>query len=183
MTTFVIILVLVVIGVAAVVSVPMMIRSTRRHEIPESGGRRPIMGSPAQVWIARGERVQRELEAALAEHGVWEAVTSDSAAVVAELRLTGGQVAEVDHAIATIQDPGRDATLRQTRDTLVARMESAVAGLEQARAEVAELIATAALSPADPEPAAQLTSRLAGLRAGLVEVRKLSDPESGSGAG
>jgi hypothetical protein len=182
-STLVIILVLLAVAVAAVAAVPLMIRSTRRQQV-DGGPRRPVLGSPAQVWVERGERVLRELDASLAEYGVWQPVSGDAAQVVAELRLTGGQVAELDHAIAgTDPELAAAGRLREAREALLARMASAVAGLEQARAEVAELIATAALSPADPEPTAQLTSRLDGLRAGLVEVRRLSDPDAGSGTG
>jgi hypothetical protein len=60
-------------------------------------------------------------------------------------------------------------------------MESVVAGLERARAEVVELIATASLAGADPDPVRELNSRLEGLRAGLVEIRGLNNPEIGSG--
>lgn len=178
MTTLVIIL-LVVVAVAAVVSVPLMIRSTRRQQV-EAGPRRAVPGSPARVWVERGERVLREIDAALAEHGTWQVVSADAAQVIAELRLTGGQVAELDHALALVSDPDAGAArrLRASREVLLERMAAAVAGLEQARAELVELIADAATSAviADPEPAAQLTSRLDGLREGLIEVRRLSDP-------
>jgi len=73
---------------------------------------------------------------------------------------------------------------RTARDALLAKMEAAVTGLEQARDELTELIAGAA-APAitDADPAAQLTSRLEGLREGLVEVRRLSYPEIKPGSG
>lgn len=182
MTTLVIILVLVVIAVAAVATIPYMIHSARRRATV-SGPRQPGMGSPAQVWVARGERVLRELEAALADHEAWRAVADDAAQVVAELRVTGSQVAEVDHALSQIADPELAAAvrLRDTRTALLSRMESAVTGLETARAQALELIATAATLGPDPDPVRELNSRLAGLRAGLVEVRGLSDPEAGSG--
>jgi len=94
----VLIVVLVVIGIAAVVTVPLMIRSTRRQLAPEAapGMRKPIMGSPAQVWVSRGERVLRELAATLGEHAALHGVSADAAGVVAELRLTAGQVAELE---------------------------------------------------------------------------------------
>jgi CHASE3 domain sensor protein len=181
-TTFVIILVLLVIAVGAVATVPLMIRSTRR-QATGSGPLRPIVGSPAQVWVSRGERVLRELGSALAEHDAWQGVTMDAEQVVAELRITAGRVAEVDHALAQIQDRVLAAAgrLREARGTLLSRMESAVAGLERARAEVVELIATASSVIVDPDPVRELNSRLEGLRAGLVEVRGLTNPETGSG--
>jgi hypothetical protein len=184
-TTLVIILVLLAIAAVAVAAVPLMIRSTRSQAVNGRDPRKPVMGSPAQVWVSRGERVRRELDRALAEHGAWQAVGADADLVVTELRITAEQVAELDHAISQIQDPQLPAAgrLRQVREKLLVKMEAAVAGLEQARAELLELIATAATTPltADPDPAGELTSRLAGLRAGLIEVRGLADPESGSG--
>lgn len=182
MTTFVIILVLVVIAAVAVATVPLMIRSTRRQSV-RVGPRRPAMGSPAQVWVSRGERVLRELGSALAEHDAWQGVSTDAEQVVGELRATASQVAKVEHALSQLQDPGLAAAerLRETRDTLLSRMESAVGGLEQARAELVELIATASTVAADPDPVRELNSRVAGLRAGLIEVRGLADPEPGSG--
>lgn len=103
----VLVIVLVVIGVLALVAVPLMIRSTRRQHV-ESGravGRQPIMGSPAQVWTSRGERVLRELSATLVEQPAFAAVAADAEQVVMELRLTAGQVAELDHALARIPVP------------------------------------------------------------------------------
>ena len=152
------------------------------------------------MWLSRGERVLGKLDATLAEPGLWPAVSSDAGSVVAELRITAGQVAELDHALAQLpqQDPENTpgARLRESRERLLGRMAAAVGGLEQALAELVELIATmsagGSVGPqaapettqpvADPDPAGELTSRLAGLRAGLIEVRLLSDPEAGSGS-
>jgi truncated hemoglobin YjbI len=122
--TTVLVVVLVVIGIAAVVTVPLMIRSTRRQLAPSGssaaapGMRKPIMGSPAQVWVSRGERVLRELGATLGEHTALHGVSADAAGVVAELRLTASQVAELDHALARIPVP----SLEQERDDLAARL-------------------------------------------------------------
>jgi hypothetical protein len=212
------IVVLVVIGIAAVVSVPLMIRSTRRQVVEGAppGVRRPVMGSPAQVWVSRGERVLRELGATLGEHAVLHGISADAAGVVAELRLTASQVAELDHALARIPVPslederraletaledaeGRPAApdlarsheavsariaaaerQRDQRDALLARMQATVTELERARDELAELIGGAALIT-DDTATAQLTGRLDGLREGLVEVRRATNPEIGPG--
>jgi CHASE3 domain sensor protein len=178
--TFVIILVLLVVAVGAVAAMLLMIRSNRR-QLDDSP--RPAMGSPAQVWLSRAERVVRELGSALAGHEAWQGVTVDAEQVVEELRSTASQVAEVDHALSQIEDPRLEPStrLRASRDTLLTRMENAVAGLEQARAEVVELIATASSVIVDPDPTRELNSRLAGLRAGLIEVRGVVNPETGSG--
>jgi hypothetical protein len=196
-TTLVIILVLLVVAAVALAAVPLMIRSTRRQAVTGRGPSTPPMGSPAQVWVSRGERVRRELDRALADHAAWQAVGADADLVVIDLRATASQVAELDHALSQIEDPDLPAAgrLRATRENLLVRMSAAVAGLERARAELLELIATASTtvsttmsttvsaSPviSDPDPADELTSRLAGLRAGLSEVRGLADPEPGSG--
>jgi truncated hemoglobin YjbI len=216
----VLVVVLIVIGIVAVVTVPLMIRSTRRQVVEDQadGIRKPIMGSPAQVWVSRGERVLRELAATLGEHGELHGISTDAAGVVAELRITAGQVAELDHALARIPVPalederrslaaalaeaeGRPAAAdlartheavsarlaaarrqRDTRDALLAKMQATVTEFEQARDELAELIAgtTSSLNPSG-ESAAQLAGRLDALREGLVEVRQVSNPEIGPG--
>ena len=179
MTTLVIILVLVAVAVAAVATIPLMIRSTRRQA---SGARQPALGSPAQVWVSRAERVLRELDSALTEHDAWRGVTDDAEQVVAELKITASQVADLDHALGQV-DPAQVATerMRAERGNLLSRMEAAVSGLEKARAEVLELLVTDSSMITDPDPVRELNNRLAGLRAGLVEVRGRSDPEIGSG--
>ena len=195
MTPVVIIVLLLMLAAGAVAAVSLTIRSSRRTAglASAAGARRPALGSPAQVWLSRGERVLSELDATLAESGLWPAVSSDAGSVVAELRITAGQVAELDRALARLppvdagrQDPENTpaARLRESRERLLGRMAAAVAGLEQALAELVELVATMSVGGpvADPDPAGELTSRLAGLRAGLIEVRLLSDPEAGSGS-
>jgi len=219
--TTVLIVVLVVIGIAAVVTVPLMIRSTRRQQVPDAapGLRKPVMGSPAQVWVSRGERVLRELGTTLGEHAALHGISADAAGVVAELRLTAGQVAELDHAIARIPVPSleqerdqlaarlaqsaghpAEADLARTQEAvtariaaagrqrdqraaLLAKMQATVTELEQARDELAELIAgTAMVGDGSTDTAtAELTGRLDGLRQGLVEVRRAANPEIGPG--
>lgn len=124
--TTVIIIVLVLIGIGAVVSVPLMIKSTRRQvaDEPATLGRRPAMGSPAQVWVSRGERVLRELGTTLGEHGTLHGVSVDAVQVVAELRITASQVAELDHAIAQIPVP----SLEEERHALAASLAEAAGG-------------------------------------------------------
>ena len=114
------IVVLVVIGIAAVVTVPLMIRSTRRQVVDDQadGVRKPIMGSPAQVWVSRGERVLRELGTTLGEHGELHGISADAAGVVAELRITAGQVADLDHALARIPVPALEDEQRSLTTAL-----------------------------------------------------------------
>jgi truncated hemoglobin YjbI len=207
-----------VIGIAAVVSVPLMIRSTRRQVVEDAppGARQPALGSPAQVWVSRGERVLRELGTTLGEHAALHGVSADAASVVAELRLTASQVAELDHALARIPVPslederrslatalaeadGKPAEAdlarsheavsariaaadrqREQRDALLAKMQATVTELERARDELAELIGgTASALTSNDDATAQLTGRLDALREGLVEVRRVTNPEIG----
>jgi len=216
--TAVIIVVLVLIGIGAVVSVPLMIKSTRRQVAEEQStpGRRPALGSPAQVWVSRGERVLRELSGTLGPNGA----SVDATEVVAELRITASQVAELDHAIAQIPVPSLEeeqralavslaaslaesgpaaadlarshdavtarlasaARQREARDALLARMQATVTEFERARDELAELIAgTANPVVSSADSAGELAGRLDALRAGLVEVRRASNPETGRG--
>ncbi len=179
MTTFVIILVLVAVAVGAVAIIPLVIRSTRRQA---GGPRQPALGSPAQVWVSRAERVLRELDDALTDHDAWRGVTDDAEQVVAELKITASRIADLDHALGQV-DPAQAATgrMRAERGTLLSRMEATVGGLEKARAEVLELLVSASPMITDPDPVRELNTRLAGLRAGLVEVLGLTDPETGSG--
>jgi hypothetical protein len=212
------VIVLVVVGVLALATVPLMIRSARRRVRADTAavGRKPIMGSPAQVWVSRGERVLRELGATVGAQPGFTVLAADAEQVVLELRITAGQVAELDHTLSRIPvpdleeehrrlatsiaeagDPQAAADLarsreavaarlaaaarqRATRDALLAKMQATVMEFERARDELAELItgATSAL-PAGPDSAAALTSRLDGLREGLVEVRRLTNPEIG----
>lgn len=215
-----VIVVLVVLGVLAVVTVPLMIRSTRRQIVEDvpPGARRPALGSPAQVWVSRAERVLRELGDTLGEHADLHGISTDAAQVVAELRLTASQVAELDHALGRIPVPSLEeehrtlgaalaeaaaagrpdapelartheavtarlaaaARQHEARDALLARMQATVTELERARDELAELMARMSALPITDDPAAaQLTGRLEGLRAGLVEVRQLTNPEIG----
>lgn len=210
---------LVVIGLLALVTVPFMIISTRRQQaaLPQSvGGRQPLLGSAAQVWVSRGERVLRELTASLGEQPGFATLAADATQVVMELRVTAAQVAELDHTISRIPVPSLEderaalagaiaeadgapaqadlvrahqavsarlaaaARQRETRDALLAKMQATVMEFERARDELAELItgATSALST-NSDAAADLTGRLDGLREGLVEVRRATDPEIG----
>ncbi|MGB3441324.1 MAG: hypothetical protein WBA97_21445 [Actinophytocola sp.] len=211
--------VLVIIGVLAVAMVPLMIASTRRRQravAPAVGGRQPLLGSPAQVWVSRGERVLRELTASLDEQPGFVTLAADAEQVVMELWITAGQVAELDHGLARIPVPSLEderASLttaiteakgtmaeadlvrshdavsarlaaagrqRETRDALLAKMRATVMEFERARDELAELITgtTSALTP-NSDAAADLTGRLDGLREGLIEVRRATNPEIG----
>jgi truncated hemoglobin YjbI len=170
--TTVLVVVLVVIGIAAVVTVPLMIRSTRRQLPADSapGMRKPIMGSPAQVWVSRGERVLRELGATLGEHAALHGVSADAAGVVAELRLTASQVAELDHALARIPVP----SLEQERDDLATRLaESAGHPAEADLARTHE--AVSARIAAARRQHDQRDALLANMQATVTELEQARD--------
>lgn len=131
---WVLVVLLVVVGVVALATVPLMIRSTRRQHVEpgQAVGRQPLMGSPAQVWTSRGERVLRELNATLAEQPAFAMVAADAEQVVMELRLTAGQVAELDHALARIPVPDLEAEHRSLI-TAVAQAQGTPAATDLAR--------------------------------------------------
>jgi hypothetical protein len=79
-------------------------------------------------------------------------------------------------AVADQLDVGR--RLREAREMLLARMQSAVLGLEGLVARMAELVAlhatTVGGAPLAASKVAELTNDLEGLRAGLAEAERLS---------
>lgn len=116
----VLVIVLVVVGVGALAAIPLMVRSTRRQQV-EAGraiGRQPLLGSPAQVWVSRGERVLRELNATAASQPAFSVLLADAEQVLMELRITAGQVAELDHALARIPVPELEAERRGLVDAV-----------------------------------------------------------------
>jgi hypothetical protein len=154
----------------------LVVRGTGRRQARLDAVVRPALGSPAQVWTERGERVLGELRAEVAGTGFgW--VESDAADVVEELRITAGQVAGLDQTLARVQTP----RLRGLRDSLLARMAAAVRGLEHARAEVAALVIDSGVRSPVGDADERLAARVAGLRAGLAEVHRLAAPEDGQG--
>jgi hypothetical protein len=168
----VLVIVLVVLGVAALATVPLMIRSTRRQQVVDQGavGRQPLLGSPAQVWVSRSERVLRELNATLAEQPAFVAVAADAEQVVLELRLTAGQVAELDHALARIPVPSLE-TEQRSLTTAVAGAQGTPAAADLTRSLEA---VTARLGAA----ARQRTSRdalLASMQATVMELERARD--------
>lgn len=164
------VIVLVVVAVAAVAVVPLMIRSTRRQRLagPAVVGRQPIMGSPAQVWTSRGERVLRELNVTLAEQPAFAAVAADAEQVVMELRLTAGQVAELDHALAGIPVPSLEDE-RQSLTTAVARGGPAAAELERSLAAVFARLDAAARQRESRD------ALVAGMQATVMELERARD--------
>jgi DNA repair exonuclease SbcCD ATPase subunit len=184
-------------------------RRARASTPAQSAPPRPNLGSPAQVWLERAERITRSLRELAERYPALYGAADDADAVLAELRSAATDVARLDEArsrlptaalqarrerldasiAAAANEPAAaelrsaraavDAQLelatqhRATRDRLLARMQAAVAGLEQADAELHALAA----QPSDvPQTATvALADRLAGLRAGLAEVRAISD--------
>jgi len=166
------VIVLVVVGVVALATIPLMIRSTHRQRV-ETGqavGRQPLMGSPAQVWTSRGERVLRELNATLAEQSAFAMLAADAEQVVMELRLTAGQVAELDHDLARIPVPSLEDEHR-TLTVAVAEAEGTPAATDLARS-------LAAVDARLGSAARQRESRdalLARMQATVMELERARD--------
>jgi hypothetical protein len=102
--------------------------------------------------------------------------------------LPPGQLREErERALAAVADQ-LDVVRRlgEARETLLARMQSAVLGLEGLVARMAELLALHATTAGGSLTAtrvAELTSDLEGMRAGLAEAEQLSRSTLGSGPG
>jgi hypothetical protein len=167
-----VVIVLLVIGVAALVTVPLMIRSTRRQQVTPGRaiGRQPLLGSDAQVWTARGERVLRELDVTLAEQPAFAAVAGDAGQVVTELRLTAGQVAELDHALAAIPTPSLEQE-RQSLTVAVARAQ----GTPEVTDLTRSLEAVTARLAAAGRQRGQRDALLARMRATVTELERARD--------
>lgn len=223
-----------VLALALIAGIAFLLRTGRNAPIAAARPR-PALGSPAQVWLERGERVRSEIQTKIAGQPGWSAISADAESVVLDLadsaervaslnqqldsidlaQLTAerdllaadlaaspptapasGQVgpAEVEPQVDTSRTDLRTAyqavserlQLAQrrisARDTLLARMRAAVAGLEQCRDDVEDLIdgATARAQPATA-PAVELAERLSSLRAGLAEVAELPETRKLSG--
>jgi hypothetical protein len=168
----VLVIVLVVIGVAALVTVPLMIRSTRRQHVEpgQAIGRQPLLGSPAQVWVSRSERVLRELNATLAEQPAFAAVAVDAEQVVMELRLTAGQVAELDHALSRIPVPSLEEEHR-TLTTAVAEAQGTPAATDLTRS----LEAVVARLGAAARQRESRDALIARMRATVMELERARD--------
>jgi hypothetical protein len=166
------VIVLVVIGVAALATVPVMIRSTRRQRLDTPGaiGRQPLMGSAAQVWTARGERVLRELNATLVEQPAYALVAADAEQVVMELRLTAGQVAELDHGLARIPVPSLEQE-HSSLTTAVAEAEGTPAATDLARS----LAAVAARLDMAARQRESRDALLARMQATVMELERARD--------
>jgi chromosome segregation ATPase len=166
------VIVLVVVGVVALATIPLMIRSTRRQRVEpgQAVGRQPLMGSPAQVWTSRGERVLRELNATLAERSAFAMLAADAEQVVMELRLTAGQVAELDHDLARIPVPSLEDEHR-TLTVAVVEAEGTPAAADLARS----LAAVDARLGAAARQRESRDALLARMQATVMELERARD--------
>lgn len=204
-TTLLVVLVLgsILLAIAAV--------QRRKHASPSAAQPGPALGSPAQVWLERGEKVARRLRMLVANNPALTVVGGDVDEVLAELRRVAADVAaldaarprlsvselraerlRLDEAIERAAGTPSEADLRTARgavdtrldlaaghragtDALLARMHTAVAGLEQAEDELTALLAASSGAGVAVETATRkLADRLTGLRDGLAEVRTIS---------
>ena len=200
----------VVVAALGLVVAVLLLRRARAAQQPP--GPRPAIGSPAQVWLERGERVAGRLRKLAAEQPMLAGVDADADDVLTELRAAATEAARLVAARAGLPVNVLAAQdLLAAIESLLARMRAAVAALERAEAEFAGLLAgTAGASATDagatdpgatdagPTDAgatdagatdggsdaggratsaatAELAERVAGLRAGLAEVRALSE--------
>lgn len=83
-------------------------------------------------------------------------------------------LADIDAALAT------DRRLRATRDTLLARLESATTALEGLLARAAEVSTFTGVTAEDTGEIGELAAQLDGLRAGLSETERLTRDALGS---
>lgn len=166
------VILLVVVGLVAIVTIPLMIRSTRRQRV-EPGravGRQPLLGSPAQVWVSRAERVLRELTATAASQPGFSLLVVDAEQVVMELRITAGQVAELDHALARIPVPSLEAE-HTTLTLAVGEAEGTPAATDLARS----LEAVVARLGAASRQRESRDALLARMRATITELERARD--------
>lgn len=162
-----VIAVLALLGAAGTVTAVLLFHTLRRSSLPDAQPR-PALGSPAQILIQRGERALGNLQRHCSDQPGLAGVVADAEQVVSDLKVTGAQVAEL-------------STERQrvTKDVLITKMQAAVTGLERAAEQIAELLRASQPEPtsADLEASgAALTERITGLRSGLAEVQRLSNP-------
>src|SRR5215217_2578189 len=104
----------------------------------------PPVGSPAQVWLERGERVAQRLRRLGAEHPALTGVADDADTVLAELRAVAAEVAALDAATTRLTVPALQAEQRRLDDAIAAAGDGpARADLRSARAAVAARLALA----------------------------------------
>jgi len=122
------------------------------------------------VWVSRGERVLRELGTTLGEHAALHGVSADAAGVVAELRLTASQVADLDHALARIPVPSLEDE-RRALTTALADAEGRPAAADLARSQEA---VSARLAAAERQRE-QRDALLAKMQATVTELEQARD--------
>lgn len=190
---------LVVLGLLAAGAL-LAVRLARKTSAAVGPGPRPRQGSPAAVWLRRGERTARGLHEQVeqargrAVYAQLDDVDSTSAAVLADLRRVSAQTSSVEDALFRIDTPRLRAQqgdptgsvaeqlaiaerLQTVRTDLLGRMESTVTGLEGLTARLAEVLALSATAGGiDPAGGriGELADQLEGLRYGLAETEQLS---------
>lgn len=132
----------------------------------------PALGSPAQVWLERGERVAARLRQLGAQHPALTGAGDDADAVLAELRAAAAEVAALDTARARLPM----STLRAEQDRLDAAITAGGAGaadLRTAREAVAARLTLAA------QHRAAADALLARMRAAVAGLEHAEDELSG----
>lgn len=171
----------------------------RAGPLPVSGSG-PRKGTPAEVWLRRGERTARSLHDQV-EQGRGRPIAAQlsdvdatSSAVLADLRRVSSQTASVENALFGIDaprlreqhaDPAGSVAeqlaiaerLQAVRTGLLGRMETTVVGLEGLGARLAEVLALADTTGGVDQASdriGELSDQLEGLRRGLAETEQLS---------
>lgn len=158
---------LIAIGVLALATVPVLIRSARARQVAAPVGRQPAMGSPAQVWVSRGERVLRELTATHGGRPGFATLASDAELVVVELRVTASQVAELADGLSRIPVPA----LEDERAALTERLSTATDTTDLTRS----LEAVAARLAAAARQRATRDALVAKMQATVLELERARD--------
>jgi chromosome segregation ATPase len=122
------------------------------------------------VWTARGERVLRELNVTTAEQPAFVGLANDAEQVVMELRITAGQVAELDHALSGIPVPSLEDE-RRSLTTAKAGAEGTPAAAELARS----LAAVDARLDAAARQRESRDALLARMQATVMELERARD--------
>jgi len=174
-TTLVVLAVLLValLIMLALLGTAVLQRRRAAPAVPEPA--RPVLGSPAQVLLERGERAGRRLERLGADQPMLAGVTDDAAAVVGDLRVAAASVAAIDRARANLSEP----VLRDQQGRLDAAITAAAgspgeADLRAARDSVAGRLAAAGRHRAARDAVlARMRAAVTGLEQAETELAEL----------
>jgi len=118
-TTTLVVLAVLLVSVALLLALAAVQR--RRGERPAAAPASwPAIGSPARVWLERGERAAQRFRALGTEHPVLSGAADDADAVLAELQASAAEVATLDAARARLSVSSLEAELRRLDGAIAA---------------------------------------------------------------